>query len=138
VTVHYRFHPRHGEQMLVIRQHSYRGEAAYIVEQRDGTLTHLPIWMADPESAKLDIVPQPHPSLEALLELRRIIDGAVSSPSSDAQSGGDGARKETAAVEPSGERFKHEDPKGDRGEGAGVVGADADPDHTGHRRGKGR
>jgi len=124
--------------MLVIRQHSYRGEVAYIVEQRDGTLTHLPIWMADPESAKLDMVPEPHPSLEALLELRRILDAVVSSPNSDAQSGGDGAREETAAVEPSGEKFKDEDPKGDRGENTGSVGTDVYRGHPGHRRGRGR
>ena len=136
--VHYRFHPRHGEQMLVIRQHSYRGETAYIVEQRDGTLTHLPIWMSDPESAKLDIVSDPHPSLEALLELRRVLDAVVSSPSSDAQSGGDSARKETAAIEPSGERFKQEHSQRARGEGTGVVSANAALGHTGHRRGTDR
>ena len=124
--------------MLVISQHSYRGEAAYIVEQQDGTLTHLPIWMADPESAKLHIVAEPHPSLEALLDLRRVLDAAVSSPSSDAQSGGDGARNEAAAAEPSGKKFKDKDPKGDRGEGAGSIGTNVDRVNTGNRKGRGR
>lgn len=100
VTVHYRFHPRHGERLGVIRQHGFRGERAFVVEQRDGTLTHLPMWMAEESASRLDIVAEPRFSLDALTALRRIVEGSLSLQAPVAQCGGDCERSTTEAAKP--------------------------------------
>ena len=66
------------------RTHSFRSERGYVVAQRDGSLTLLPTWMADPDAAGMAIVAQPRIDAQALIELRRIIDAAVSSQASPA------------------------------------------------------
>ncbi|EQD25796.1 hypothetical protein B1A_22152, partial [mine drainage metagenome] len=92
ITVHYRFHPRHGERLGVVRTHSFRGERAYVVEQLDGSLTLLPTWMADPAAGELEVVREPRISREALIELRRVVDAGVSSRASQARGGGGNER----------------------------------------------
>ncbi|HEX7116093.1 MAG TPA: hypothetical protein VF193_13255, partial [Steroidobacter sp.] len=100
ITVHYRFHPRHRERLGVVKTQTYRGERAYVIEQRDGSLTLLPAWMAEPEAAKLHIVSQPRISHDALISLRRIVDAAVSSRAGMARDGGEHERSEAAAEKP--------------------------------------
>ena len=78
ITVHYRFHPRHGERLGVVGTHSFRGERAAVIEQDDGSLSLLPIWVA----AEFNIVSGPRISREALVELRHLVDAAVSSRAS--------------------------------------------------------
>lgn len=104
VTVHYRFHPRVGERVAVIRQHSFRGEAAYVVEQRDGSLTHLPVWMTDSAAAAMQLVIAPHWPSKVLLDLRRLIDAAVMSRASATANGGD-----SEAAKSSASRFVRDD-----------------------------
>jgi hypothetical protein len=72
---------------------------AFIVEQRDGTLAHLPVWMAEPEAARCRIVSQPRIALAALLDLRRLADAALSSAAAEAPNGEIHERGETKAAE---------------------------------------
>ena len=69
-TVHYRFHPRAGEQVEVVRRH----ERKYlVVRQPDGTLAYLPEWMTSPRAASFDVGEVPALAREALSELRGVI-----------------------------------------------------------------
>ncbi len=83
VTIYYRFHPRHGERVTVIRRHSFRGEAAYVVQQSDGSLTHLPIWMTEPAAAGFAQVSDPRLPLQALLDLQCLVEAALMARASE-------------------------------------------------------
>src|SRR5262249_27097494 len=101
ITVHYRFHPRYGERLGVVRTTGFRDERVYVIEQNDGTLTLLPTWMADPAAEELRVVQVPRISREALIELRHIVDAAVLSGAGPTRDGGDGGRgKRAAAAKP--------------------------------------
>lgn len=102
ITVHYRFHPRHGQKLTVDKRQEYRGEAVYFIRLPEGPLAHLPVWMTEPAAADFNIVTDPRLSLEALMELRRLVYSALSSVSPVVQSGENGERCEAAAVEPAG------------------------------------
>lgn len=138
ITVRYRFHPRHGERLSVVRQHGFRGERTYVVQQRDGTLTHLPVWMTEEAAAELNIVSHPRLPRETWMELRRITDAALSSPVSQAQRGGGGERNKTAATEPSRRRAHYATPNRSRRKGVRTACAVADRDHSHTRRRKTR
>ena len=138
VTVHYRFHPRHGERLGVIRQHGFRGERAFVVEQRDGTLTHLPTWMAEESAARLDIVKQPRFSLEALTDLRRLVEESLSLRAPMAQCGDQCEESTTAAAQTARRRTAKITPKRHRGSGSRAAGAATDQRNTSTRRRKSR
>ena len=70
-TVHYRFHPRAGEEVEVVRRH----ERKYlVVRQPDRTLAYLPEWMTSPRAASCQVREVPALPREALSELRAVID----------------------------------------------------------------
>ena len=70
-TVHYRFHPRAGEEVEVVRRH----ERKYlVVRQPDGTLAYLPEWMTSPRAASFEVREVPALPREALSALRAAID----------------------------------------------------------------
>ena len=48
VLIHYRFHPRAGERVGVVRRLQFRGSTHFVIDQPDGTRGLLPAWMADP------------------------------------------------------------------------------------------
>ena len=75
----YRFHPRCGERLTVIRLHRWSGEVGYIVRDGSGVLTFVPTWMSEPSAAQFCIQPEPRLSLSALLGLRGLIDAVLSS-----------------------------------------------------------
>lgn len=50
-----------------------------VVQQPDGTMTHIPEWMCSPAAAALDFTQQPRLSLAALRILRLEIDTVLSS-----------------------------------------------------------
>jgi hypothetical protein len=81
ILVHYRFHPRCGERLTVIRLHRWNAEAeaGYIARDSSGILTYVPTWMCEPSAAQFTIQSQPRVSLPALLALRRLIDAVLSS-----------------------------------------------------------
>jgi hypothetical protein len=81
ILVWYRFHPRCGEHLTVIRLHRWNAEAeaGYIARDSSGILTYVPTWMCEPSAAQFSIQSQPRLSLPALLVLRRLIDAVLSS-----------------------------------------------------------
>jgi hypothetical protein len=63
----------------VFRRHSFRGVTMLVVEQPDGTLTHVPEWMCAPTAASAAIRDGTRFPLEVLLELRIAADAALAS-----------------------------------------------------------
>ena len=70
-TVHYRFHPRAGGQVEVLRRHAQK---YLVVRQPDGTLAYLPEWMTSLRAASFEVRDVPALPREALSELRTVID----------------------------------------------------------------
>ena len=96
LRIFYPYHPRAGEEVVVVGR-CRQGDVDYlIVRQPDHTRAHLPKWMTLPESvAGAAIVKAATPSLKALLSLRRELDVVLSStPGSTPHGGGDEARPE--------------------------------------------
>ena len=75
-TVHYRFHPRAGAQVEVVRR---RRPAHLVVRQPDGTLSCLPEWMTRPEASAFDVRDVPVLPRRALAALRAVVDACFSS-----------------------------------------------------------
>jgi hypothetical protein len=49
-TIHYPFHTRCGEQVGIVRRHSFHGVSMLVIQQPDGTLAQVPEWMTAPKS----------------------------------------------------------------------------------------
>src|SRR5450631_1835411 len=62
--VHYRFHPRCGEQVTIKRRLSRYGVDLVVIEQADGSLAQLPAWMLQEAAAQLRLRPEPSFPLE--------------------------------------------------------------------------
>ncbi|MCM8738561.1 hypothetical protein M5E06_31055 [Azospirillum sp. A1-3] len=78
VTIHYPFHPRYGERVGVVRRHRLRGEVMLVVEQPDGTVTHVPEWMTTPAAGNASLCDALRFPLGVLQELRLTTDAALS------------------------------------------------------------
>jgi hypothetical protein len=100
VAIYYRFHPHFGKTLTATKRQSYRGEAVYLIQLQEGPLAYLPVWMTEPTAAAYTISSEPCLPLEALAELRRLLDEAKSCLASEAQRGGDDGP--TTAAEPAG------------------------------------
>ena len=83
---------------MVVKRHRHGGELYYVIEQPDGTLAHLPVWMTRCEAADLPDHSPPRLALAALHDLRRLLDQVLSSSASQSQRGGDHAQGSTAAT----------------------------------------
>ena len=77
VTIHYRFHPRAGQRVEVTRRHRFRGTEVLVVRQPDGTLAQIPMWMCSPGAATLAVVDRPRVALDALRDLRLVLDAVL-------------------------------------------------------------
>jgi hypothetical protein len=64
--------------LTVQRRVTQRGEAIATVIFPDGTCRRMPTWMIEPPAAQLDIHEPPRFSREALNDLRRVLDVALS------------------------------------------------------------
>ena len=53
----------------------------YVVRQPDGTLAQIPTWMCFPDAAAMMVTDQPRIALDALRDLRSVIDAVLPSPS---------------------------------------------------------
>ncbi len=79
-TIHYRYHPRYGEQVLIIGSKRHKEEKHLLLEERDGTKAYIPAWMTHPALAGVEAVDIPRIELTALENLRRLLDNLLSSP----------------------------------------------------------
>jgi len=76
IMVYYPFHAFSGKKIPTCGLKQHREEKHYIIIQPDGTKTYLPVWMTEPAAKSIPIVEKPKISLEALLELKKIVDAA--------------------------------------------------------------
>jgi len=64
--------------------HCTAGERSYVVTLVDGTKTHLPAWMTEPEAAgEVALTDTPYVSVSALKAVRALLDQALRSPKAD-------------------------------------------------------
>jgi hypothetical protein len=73
VTLHYRWHPLCGATLRVLRQQKYGDRVCLICEGPSGTSCSFPSWMCSPESSGFTLG-APQISVEALVELRHLLD----------------------------------------------------------------
>ena len=52
----------------------------YVVRQPDGTLAQIPTWMCFPDAAAMTVTDRPRIALDALRDLRSVIDAVLPSP----------------------------------------------------------
>jgi hypothetical protein len=89
VRVRYAFHPRSGEEIIVVGRQRYSGEPAYVGRQPDGSRALVPIWMTEEPAAAMAIVDVPRFPLACLRDLRHEIDACLKSLRDDSRPGGD-------------------------------------------------
>ena len=76
VTVHYFLHSLRGKEVQVLRELNFSSEKVYLVQFSDAVSIHLPAWMADPDyCSSCKVQEQPEVSLNALCNLRKLLDG---------------------------------------------------------------
>src|SRR5271166_6921053 len=70
--IHYPFHPRCGETVLILRRYAYRGTDLVVIPQPDGSVACIPAWMTQESAAhhKVSIEPSRVPERRTAL-LRR-------------------------------------------------------------------
>ena len=92
VVVQYPHHPRAGERVMVLRRVLHGARVHFVIEQPDGCRVLLPAWMTETSAAAMPMVEVPRLSLDALRELRGLIDAqrVSSSPSSETTPTGGG------------------------------------------------
>lgn len=99
-VVAYPFHPLVGQTVLVVGEQEHNGVRHFLIRQpHDGTL-HVPDWMVTPQAGSHAIVATPRIPLNALLELRAILDHLVASSVGDSTpKGGDEDANEDPAAD---------------------------------------
>ena len=75
--IHYRFHPRCGDVVVIVRRQRFQGGDVFVVHQLDGTLAHIPCWMMSEAAAHHDLRSEPRLPLESLRDLRIEIDSLL-------------------------------------------------------------
>ena len=78
--IHYPFHPRCGETVLILRQFAYRGADLVVIPQPDGTVACIPAWMTHESAAQHKVSGEPNLSLEVLRALRAEADALLRFP----------------------------------------------------------
>jgi hypothetical protein len=73
VVLHYRWHPLCGLTLRVVRQQKYADRVYLVCEDPFGTSCSFPGWMCNPECSGFSLG-TPQISVEALLELRHLLD----------------------------------------------------------------
>src|SRR6266567_665679 len=98
--VHYPFHPRCGETVLIARQYAYRGAELVVIPQPDGSVACIPAWMTHESAAHHQLRAEPRLSLDILRSLRAEIDAFLGFLQSN--SGMENASNEAQARKPTG------------------------------------
>ncbi len=80
VKVYYPLHPRAGEDLLVVGFRSHRGERCIVITDPDGNRELIPEWMTKSKNKNLSLVSTPCLSIEALQNLRFLINSAIIIP----------------------------------------------------------
>src|SRR6266567_7550144 len=75
--VHYPFHPRCSETLLITRQYAYRGAELVVIPQPDGSVACIPAWMTHESAAHHQLRAEPRLSLDILRSLRAEIDALL-------------------------------------------------------------
>lgn len=75
LLVAYRWHPLSGQRVAVLWATQCHGRAYAVCRLPDGTRHPLPAWMLDEQSCSLHSTGEPTVGLEALCELRQLLDG---------------------------------------------------------------
>jgi hypothetical protein len=101
-VIRYAFHPRSGEEAVVVGRQRYCGEPAYVGRQPDGSLALVPIWMTEEPAAALALVKAPRLSLSCLRDLRREIDACLSLLDGDSRRAGESHAAKTVQFCPTG------------------------------------
>src|SRR5215470_17092202 len=81
--IHYPFHPRCGESVLILRQYAYRDAELVVIPQPDGSVACIPAWMTHESAARHQLGAEPRLSLDILRSLRVQIDALLSFLQSD-------------------------------------------------------
>ena len=74
--IYYRYHPRHGQTVAILKQQRTRFEGldVFVIRQPDGTLAHVPCWMMQEAAALHALCLAPQLPLAQLRDLRMEID----------------------------------------------------------------
>ncbi len=97
MIVQYAFHPRAGEELLVVGRQRHCGKLSHVGRQPDGTLALVPIWMTEQASAAMEVVETPRIPLPCLRALRRELMSLLSFL--DGDSGHDGGNHAVQAAQ---------------------------------------
>ena len=81
--IYYPFHPRCGENVLILRQYVYRDAELVVIPQPDGSVACIPAWMTHELAAHHQLDAEPRLSLDILRSLRAEIDALLSFLQSD-------------------------------------------------------
>ena len=84
--IFYRYHPRHGQSVEILKRQRFAGTEVFVVRQPDGTLTHVPCWMMQEAAAHHVLGPEPLLALANLRDLRIEIDALLVFLRSDSNS----------------------------------------------------
>ena len=90
VTVHYRWHPLHGQRVRILRRQPGTTGVQIFYELADGSRSALPEWMTDAGRCAATTLGSPVVDVAALVELRELLDanggpGAVERASMDSK-----------------------------------------------------
>jgi hypothetical protein len=75
--IFYRYHPRHGQVVEILKRQHFAGSEVLVVRQSDGTLTHVPCWMMQEAASHHVIGPDPLLPLAQLRDLRIEVDALL-------------------------------------------------------------
>ena len=75
--IHYPFHPRCGETVLIIGRFAYRGTELVVIPQPDNSIACIPAWMTQQSAAQYRLCAEPQFSLEVLRSLRADINALL-------------------------------------------------------------
>jgi len=106
------------------RRHRFPEQTVLIVERPDGSIVHVPEWMTLPEAGEIELEDQPRLSLQALCDLRVLVDAFLVALSTSTKGECDGTVSGAAAgelVSPGGSSSAGDHPEGN---GAACCGAD--------------
>jgi hypothetical protein len=120
--IFYRYHPRHGQSVEILKRQRFAGSEVFVVRQPDGTLTHVPCWMMQEAASRHVVCPDPLLTLPHLRDLRIEIDALLVFLRSDSN-------------REKGQEDAHRDPSAKRsvrggGTAAGSIGSSEEADAT--------
>jgi hypothetical protein len=75
--IYYRFHPRCGETVLIIRRLNHRGVELVVIPQPDNSLACIPAWITHETAAHYGFSEEPSFPLHILRSLRAEIDALL-------------------------------------------------------------